>query len=97
VGATEELLERVAELGPVFRSRMRDHDADSSFPFDNLKPAQDAGLHALTLPVEYGGAGYWRPGIDSGCYRILEELAGRGGSTPFNDDQLSTDQAPAGG
>jgi alkylation response protein AidB-like acyl-CoA dehydrogenase len=72
---TEDLLARVAELGPVFRSRMRALDETSSFPFQNFAEAQAAGLHKLTLPAEYGGYGYWTTGNYSGLYRILEQLA----------------------
>ncbi|TPW11021.1 MAG: Acyl-CoA dehydrogenase, N-terminal domain protein [Acidimicrobiaceae bacterium] len=72
---TETLLARVAEIGPTFRERMRELDVGSSFPFQNLAEAQQADLHKLTVPREYGGFGYWRDDNYSGFYRILEQLA----------------------
>src|SRR6476661_919651 len=72
---TEQLLAVVDELGPRFRSRMRDLDRTSSFPFENFAEATAAGLNRLCVPVEDGGFGYWLPGNFSGLYRILERLA----------------------
>ncbi len=72
---TRELLARVEELGPRFRERQRKLDATSSFPFEAFAESVEAGFHKLTVPVEYGGYGYWRPGNFSGFYRILERLA----------------------
>jgi alkylation response protein AidB-like acyl-CoA dehydrogenase len=75
IDQTEGLLAKVAELGPKFRARMADLDRASEFPFENFAEAAEAGLHKLTLPIEYGGFGYWLPGNFSGYYRILEALA----------------------
>lgn len=72
---TADHLAAVARLGPGFRERMRDLDATSSFPVENLAEAREAGLHVLCVPREYGGSGYWLPGNFSGWYEILEELA----------------------
>ena len=72
---TEQLLAVVDELGPRFRSRMRELDRTSTFPFDNFAEATAAGLNRLCVPVEDGGFGYWLPGNFSGLYRILERLA----------------------
>ena len=47
----------------------------STFPYENLAEAREAGLHRLTVPREYGGFGYWLPGNFSGFYRILERMA----------------------
>lgn len=69
------LLAAVEELGPKWRERMAEHDRASTFPFENLAEARDAGLQRLTVPVEYGGFGYWLPGRFSGFYRILERMA----------------------
>ena len=67
---TEHLLAVVDELGPRFRSRMRDLDRTSTFPFENFAEATAAGLNRLCVPVEDGGFGYWLPGNFSGLYRI---------------------------
>ncbi len=72
---TDELLITIRELGVQFRARMRGHDGDSSFPFDNMKEAAEAGLSRLCVPKEWGGFGYWLPGNYAGLYKILEELA----------------------
>jgi alkylation response protein AidB-like acyl-CoA dehydrogenase len=72
---TAELVAAVESLGPVWRKRMAEHDKTSTFPSENLAEAADAGLHRLTIPVEYGGFGYWLPGNFSGYYRLLERMA----------------------
>lgn len=74
-GTTHELLAKVEELGPRWRDRQRGLDESSSFPHEAFAEAVDAGLNRLTIPVEYGGFGYWRPGNFSGYYRILERMA----------------------
>jgi alkylation response protein AidB-like acyl-CoA dehydrogenase len=72
---TQDLLAKVEEIGPVFRERMRNLDETGAFPTQNFAEAKAAGLHRLTLPVEFGGFGYWRDRNFSGYYRILERLA----------------------
>ncbi|MEY2416107.1 MAG: hypothetical protein QOH53_1441 [Ilumatobacteraceae bacterium] len=72
---TERLLAAVEELGPLWRERMAEHDKASTFPYENLAEAQEAGLNRLTVPREYGGFGYWMPGNFSGLYRLLERMA----------------------
>ncbi|MEY2583585.1 MAG: hypothetical protein QOE09_3434 [Ilumatobacteraceae bacterium] len=73
--ATDRLLAAVEELGPRWRERMAEHDRTSTFPYENLDEAKQAGLNRLTVPVEYGGFGYWMPGNFSGLYRLLERMA----------------------
>ena len=73
--ATDRLLAAVEELGPLWRQRMAEHDRTSTFPYENLEEAKQAGLNRLTVPVEYGGFGYWMPGNFSGLYRLLERMA----------------------
>jgi alkylation response protein AidB-like acyl-CoA dehydrogenase len=73
--ATEKLLAAVEELGPLWRERMAEHDKTSTFPYENLAEAKEAGLNRLTVPREYGGFGYWMPGNFSGLYRLLERMA----------------------
>src|SRR5262245_48377592 len=71
----ERILDSVEALGPTFRSRARELDETAAFPEENLADARAAGLHALCVPTEYGGAGFWRPGAYSAWYRVLERLA----------------------
>ncbi len=73
--STEQLLAAVEELGPLWRQRMAEHDRSSTFPYENLAEATEAGLNRLTVPKEYGGFGYWLPGNFSGLYRLLERMA----------------------
>ncbi|MEP7203386.1 MAG: acyl-CoA dehydrogenase family protein [Ilumatobacteraceae bacterium] len=73
--AIDRLLASVEELGPLWRQRMAEHDRTSTFPYENLAEAKAAGLNRLTVPVEYGGFGYWMPGNFSGLYRLLERMA----------------------
>ena len=72
---TEKLLAAVEELGPLWRQRMAEHDRTSTFPYENLVEAKEAGLNRLTVPREHGGFGYWMPGNFSGLYRLLERMA----------------------
>ena len=65
----------VEELGPRFRKRMPELDAEPAFPVENFAEARDAGLHTLCVPTSYGGLGLWRPGNYSNWYEVLERLA----------------------
>ena len=71
----DEVLARVDALGPAWRERARALDEAVEFPHENFAEARAAGLHALTLPTEYGGAGWWLPGRFSPWYRVLERMA----------------------
>ena len=52
------MVERVAALSREwFAPRAARHDADSTFPYENYADLHAAGLHALTVPREYGGVG----------------------------------------
>ncbi len=73
--STDRLLAAVEELGPLWRQRMAEHDRTSTFPYENLAEAKEAGLNRLTVPIEYGGFGYWMPGNFSGLYQLLERMA----------------------
>ena len=70
-----EILARIDELGPGWRERRRALDEAVEFPHENFAEAKAAGLHALTLPTEYGGAGVWLPGRYSHWYDALERMA----------------------
>ena len=71
----DEVLARVDALGPGWRERARALDEAVEFPHENFAEARAVGLHALCLPSEYGGAGYWLPGRFSPWYRVLERMA----------------------
>jgi len=52
------VVERVAALSRErFAPRAARYDADSTFPYENYADLHQAGLHALTVPREYGGVG----------------------------------------
>ena len=70
-----DILARIDELGPGWRERRRALDEAVEFPHENFAEAKAAGLHALTLPTEYGGAGVWLPGRYSHWYEALERMA----------------------
>ncbi len=72
---TAEVLSRIDALGPGWRERSRALDEGVEFPHENFAEAKAAGLHALCLPTEYGGAGYWLPGRYSPWYQALERMA----------------------
>ena len=70
-----EVLSRIDALGPRWRERARKLDEAVEYPYENFAEAKAAGLHALTLPTTYGGAGFWMPGRYSPWYQALERLA----------------------
>jgi len=47
----------LAALSQDFASRAERHDADGSFPFENIEQLRQAGLLALLIPPEEGGSG----------------------------------------
>ena len=72
---TAEVLARVDALGPGWRERQRALDEAVEFPHQNFAEAKAAGLHALCVPTEYGGAGFWLPGRYGPWYEVLERMA----------------------
>lgn len=46
-----------AALGRIFAQTAGEHDASGAFPRDNIRRLREAGLLALTAPVELGGRG----------------------------------------
>ena len=57
---TEEqrrLQERCRSLAADFASRAAQHDREASHPLENYAALRDAGLYALNVPTELGGAG----------------------------------------
>lgn len=70
--------ERLAALEPLlgaFRKRMREYDDRAEFPEPNFVELKAKGLHCLTVPEEYGGAGFWRGTKFADWYEILETMA----------------------
>ena len=71
---TEEqrrLRDRCRELSRDFATRAAQHDREASHPYENYAELKAAGLHALNVPRELGGAGIGLLGWSLG----LEELA----------------------
>jgi alkylation response protein AidB-like acyl-CoA dehydrogenase len=76
--APQTQAQRLAALEPLlakFRERMRQYDDTSKFPAPNFEELKRAGLHCLTVPKEYGGAGLWRGTKFADWYEILEVMA----------------------
>jgi alkylation response protein AidB-like acyl-CoA dehydrogenase len=73
--AHTERLRRVDELSRVIRSRAAALDDAAAFPADTFFELRAAGLTALTVPAEYGGAGLWREGRYRPYYELIEALA----------------------
>ncbi|WIG60130.1 MAG: Acyl-CoA dehydrogenase [Ktedonobacterales bacterium] len=51
------LLALAAPLAERFAARALAHDADASFPLENIADLRESGLLALTVPETYGGLG----------------------------------------
>lgn len=68
-------LETIAGLGDRIRARARDLDERAAFPAETFGELREAGLLALTAPVEIGGAGLWSEGHYRPYYELLEALA----------------------
>jgi alkylation response protein AidB-like acyl-CoA dehydrogenase len=71
------LLEIASPLAERFAARAGAHDADASFPFENVAELRESGLLALTVPEEYGGLG----ADELDCALVLERLAWGDAST----------------
>jgi alkylation response protein AidB-like acyl-CoA dehydrogenase len=54
---TVDLLERVAECGPLLEANAARHDADSSWVGDSFEAVREAGLLRISVPPELGGDG----------------------------------------
>lgn len=51
------IVERVAALGPTFAERAADYDASASFPTENWRDLENAGLLGICIPEADGGLG----------------------------------------
>jgi alkylation response protein AidB-like acyl-CoA dehydrogenase len=52
-----EIVDQVRQLTPGFEERAEDIDRNSRFPSENFAELRDAGLNAVCIPTEWGGAG----------------------------------------
>lgn len=78
----ENAVERARVLAEHFRTRLPEYDAAAVFPQENFDEIREAGLHAMTVPPEYGGLGFWWPGRRfTPYYQVLEALAYADSST----------------
>jgi alkylation response protein AidB-like acyl-CoA dehydrogenase len=78
----DNAVERAEQLAEHFRKRLPDYDARAVFPKENFDEIREAGLQAMTVPVEYGGLGFWQHGGRfHPYYEVLETLARADSST----------------
>jgi alkylation response protein AidB-like acyl-CoA dehydrogenase len=68
-------LEVIADLAERIRSRAPGLDERAAFPAETFAELREAGLLALTAPVQLGGAGLWSAGQYRPYYELLEALA----------------------
>jgi alkylation response protein AidB-like acyl-CoA dehydrogenase len=68
----QELVARVAELGPVFRERAPTYDREAAFPYENFADLHRIGFLGLAVPERYGGLG-----ADLATYALVSEEIGR--------------------
>ncbi|MBI2760187.1 MAG: acyl-CoA dehydrogenase family protein [Chloroflexi bacterium] len=78
----DTVVERARSLAEHFRARLPGYDASAVFPAENFDEIREAGLHAMTVPEEYGGLGLWQIGGHFvPYYEVLETLANADSST----------------
>ncbi|MGH2599024.1 MAG: acyl-CoA dehydrogenase family protein [Dehalococcoidia bacterium] len=78
----ETAVARARQLAEHFARRLPAYDAAAAFPAENFDEIREAGLHAMTVPEQYGGLGFWQPGGRfSTYYEVLEALAHADSST----------------
>lgn len=65
----------ISELADRIRARAFDLDERAAFPAETFGELREAGLLALTAPIEIGGAGLWSAGRYRPYYELLEALA----------------------
>lgn len=77
----EAKLEAAREIAAHAAERRRHYDDDAAFPEENFREIIDAGLHTMSIPIEYGGLGLWQGTSYLPYYQILETLAAADSST----------------
>lgn len=68
----QQLVDRMAALGPSFAARAPEYDRTASFPTENWADLRDAGLLGVCIPTEHGGLGG-----DFIAYALVSEELGR--------------------
>src|SRR2546426_7708972 len=77
----EAKIEAAREIAAHAKERRRRYDDEASFPEENFAEIRAAGLHTMSVPVEYGGLGLWQGHNYLPYYQILEVLAAADSST----------------
>lgn len=67
-----QIVDRVAELGPLFAKRAEALDRDAAFPYENWHDLESAGLLGIVIPKSHGGLGG-----DFVAYALAAEELGR--------------------
>jgi alkylation response protein AidB-like acyl-CoA dehydrogenase len=73
--AHADRMARIQELAELIRASARELDERAEFPAQTFAALREAGLLALTAPLELGGAGLWSEGRYRPYYELLESLA----------------------
>ncbi|MEM7322312.1 MAG: acyl-CoA dehydrogenase family protein [Actinomycetota bacterium] len=68
----QAIVDRMAELGPLFAKRADAIDRQAAFPFENWEDLKAAGLLGIAIPTEAGGLGG-----DFVAYALASEELGR--------------------
>lgn len=70
-----ERMQTIAAMADDIRARARELDERAQYPVQTFSELRDAGLLALTVPTEFGGAGLWSEGRYRPYYELIEALA----------------------
>lgn len=70
-----ERLARIEALAEGIHARAPHLDETASFPTETFAELREAGLLALTAPVEFGGGGLWSGAHYREFYELIERLA----------------------
>lgn len=76
-----DLIGLTREVSKPFAARSLAYDKAAAFPEENFKELKAAGLHKLTVPKRYGGAGLWGKDGYLIYYLVLIEMARHCSST----------------
>lgn len=68
----QAIIDKMAELGPLFAKRADAIDRDAAFPYENWEDLKAAGLLGIAIPTEAGGLG-----ADFITYALTAEELGR--------------------
>ena len=73
----DDMVQVIADLGPVFDARAVVTDLNAEFPWGNFNDLRERGFLALCVPKEYGGMG----ASYADYMRVSEEIGRHCGST----------------